>query len=54
VYDLAPESPLPPVEVLLKANPGQFRFTVHNGYHRYYASIAVGYQDLPVVVAKPL
>jgi hypothetical protein len=37
----SPESPLPPVEVLLKDRPDQFRFTVYNGYHRYYASIAV-------------
>jgi hypothetical protein len=48
----SPESPLPPVEVLLKDPPNQFRFTVHNGYHRYYASIAVGYQYLPVIVTS--
>jgi hypothetical protein len=48
----SPESPLPPVEVLLKVPPDQYRFRVYNGYHRYYASVAVGYVSLPVVVME--
>jgi len=46
----SPEAPLPPVEVLPKEPPDLYRFTVFNGYHRYYASVAVGYASLPVVV----
>jgi hypothetical protein len=48
----SPESPLPPVEVLRKETFAQYRFKVFNGYHRYYASIAVGYPSLPVFVMQ--
>jgi hypothetical protein len=48
----SPESPLPPVEVLRQEPPTQYRFKVFNGYHRYYASIAVGYLSLPVFVME--
>ncbi len=48
----SPESALPPVQVLLNENNNRYRFTVHNGYHRYYASVAVGYPSLPVIVIE--
>jgi hypothetical protein len=43
----SPECELPPVEVC-EASEGPYRFKVRNGYHRYYASLAVGYRKLPV------
>jgi hypothetical protein len=46
----SPECALPPVEVDALAAPAAHRFRVHNGYHRYYASVAVGYPLLPVVI----
>jgi hypothetical protein len=45
----SPECALPPVEVC-EASDGPYRFKVRNGYHRYYASSAVGYRKLPVIV----
>jgi hypothetical protein len=45
----SPECALPPVEVDALA-PAAHRFRLHNGYHRYYASVAVGYPSLPVVI----
>ena len=49
---LSPEGILPPVEVFL-APSGAYRFKVRNGYHRYYASVAVGFTKLPIVVCPP-
>lgn len=40
---------LPPVEVYEKLSP-PYRYKVYDGYHRYYASAAVGFVDLPVIV----
>ena len=51
---LSPECALPPVEVHLSKQPGPYRFTVYNGYHRFYASIAVGYPYLPAIVRERL
>lgn len=48
----SPECALPPVEVCTAAPSGPYRFKVFNGYHRYYASIAVGYTALPVFVRE--
>jgi len=49
----SPECALPPVEVYA-ALEGPYRFKVRNGYHRYYASIAVGFSKLPVKIgAQP-
>jgi hypothetical protein len=47
---LSPECALPPVEVQRSAPSERYRFKVHNGYHRYYASAAVGYTRLPIVI----
>ena len=45
------ESALPPIEVQsCESHP--FRFKVHNGCHRYYASIAAGFSHIPVVVIR--
>ena len=42
-------TPLPPVEVNEKSAP-PYRYEVHNGYHRYYASAAAGFSHLSVIV----
>ena len=47
----SPECALPPVEVSVN-NSGPYKYTVTNGYHRYYASLAVGYTMLPIVVTR--
>jgi hypothetical protein len=49
---LSPEGTLPPVEGFM-ASSGRHRFRVRNGYHRYYASVAVGFSKLPIVVCQP-
>lgn len=42
----SPECYLPPVE--LEALAGEpYRFRVLNGFHRFYASVVVGYASLP-------
>ncbi|GMO47821.1 hypothetical protein BwSF12_54910 [Bradyrhizobium ottawaense] len=48
----SPECALPPVEVYC-ATSGPYRFTVHNGFHRFYGSMAAGYTHLPVLVCEP-
>jgi hypothetical protein len=49
----SPECALPPIEVHAQATPGPYKFTVHNGFHRYYGSVAAGYTHLPVIVRVP-
>jgi hypothetical protein len=46
----SPECALPPVEVDALPASATYRFRVYNGYHRYYASAAVGYSLVPVVI----
>ncbi|MGH8488341.1 MAG: hypothetical protein ACREXS_05600 [Gammaproteobacteria bacterium] len=46
----SPECALPPVEVVRLSESPRYQFRVRNGYHRFYASVAVGYHSLPVVV----
>jgi hypothetical protein len=31
--------------------PAPYRYRVRNGYHRFYASIAAGFECLPAVIA---
>lgn len=50
----SPDGELPPVEINIIPSGGRYRFKVYNGYHRYYASVAVGYRYLPVVIRPPL
>ena len=47
----SPECAVPPVEV--EPSSGAYSFRVRNGYHRFYASVAVGYYKLPVRVLPP-
>lgn len=46
----SPECALPPVWVNRLPPGGQYKFRVANGFHRFYASVAVGYADLPTLV----
>jgi hypothetical protein len=45
----SPVCAIPPVRVE-EISDSRYRYRVLNGYHRYFASIAVGYSKLPVVV----
>lgn len=38
---------VPPVEVLAQ-NSGHYKYTVRNGFHRFYGSVALGFPLLPV------
>jgi len=49
----SPECALPPVAVS-RLNSTAHQFRVRNGFHRYFASVAVGYKFLPVVVFESL
>jgi hypothetical protein len=46
----SPECALPPVEATILSGDGKFKYGVLNGYHRYYASVAVGYSKLPITI----
>lgn len=47
----SPECALPLVEISEQVDAATpYRYRVINGYHRYYASVAVGYRELPVVI----
>ncbi len=43
-------APLPPLEVHQPPEPKRCKFRVRDGYHRYYASVAAGFECLPVSV----
>jgi len=47
-----PEGVLPPVPVAENEVGSRYRFRALDGYHRYYASVAVGYTKLPVIIRK--
>jgi hypothetical protein len=42
-------SSIPPVRARISAN-SPYSYSVYDGFHRYYASAAVGYTMLPLVV----
>ena len=50
---MSPECALPPVEVIAATHESRYRYRVRNGYHRFYASVAAGYTNLPVLVRSP-
>lgn len=47
----SPEGMLPPVQVQ-RISASRYRFKLLNGAHRYFASVAVGFPLLPVVVRE--
>ena len=46
---IATSHPLPPIE-LVETRGERLPYRVHDGLHRYYASIAVGFRQVPVRV----
>ena len=48
----SPECALPPVQVERLTAPNNYQYRIHNGYHRFYASVAAGYSELPIVVIE--
>lgn len=45
----SPHGYLPPCE-LEPAGGGPYKFKLHNGCHRFYASVAVGFSGLPALI----
>lgn len=43
---------LPPIEVNETPDDKEFRYRVQNGFHRYHASVAVGFRMIPIEI-KP-
>lgn len=43
---------LPPVEVTVGALDGCRPFTLHDGFHRYHISAALGFTHIPVIVVS--
>ncbi len=48
----SPECALPPVLVKRISSPSKYQYYVHNGFHRFFASVAAGYSKLPVTVIE--
>lgn len=46
----SPECDLPPIEVKLNPEDHPYKYSIYNGYHRFYSSVAVGYPGIPVIV----
>ncbi len=49
----SPECSLPLVQVIELPEPGRYRYAVHNGFHRFYGSVAAGFTHLPARVFPP-
>jgi hypothetical protein len=50
---IASKQVIPPVEVKVKDHQqGGYRYEVHNGWHRFYASVAAGFPCLPTVTVS--
>lgn len=47
---MSPECALPPVTVEPLPTGADFRYRVTNGFHRFYASRAVGYTSIPAAI----
>ena len=44
------DSPMPPVVVHNCPKPSQYLYEVRDGFHRFYASAAVGFSNLPIEI----
>jgi hypothetical protein len=42
--------PLPPVEVFSKGKINRDQHILRNGFHRYYASLALNYRLIPIII----
>ena len=49
----SPECSLPLVQVIALPEPGRYRYAVHNGFHRFYGSVAAGFTHIPARVFPP-
>ena len=49
---IASESAMPPIEIFATANR-RYRYRVHDGYHRFYASAAAGFPCIPIKIVEP-
>jgi hypothetical protein len=49
----SPECALPPVVVQPMPKSEAFRYSLLNGFHRFYASMHVGYTHIPIEVREP-
>lgn len=49
----SPECALPPVVVVPLPTGEAFRYRLANGFHRFYASVYVGYPYIPAEVREP-
>ncbi len=45
-------SPIPPVWLFLNEG-GCYRYKIHQGVHRFYASVAAGFTHIPALVVEP-
>jgi ParB-like chromosome segregation protein Spo0J len=43
---------IPPIEINELENDNKFKYRVQDGFHRFYASVALGFDCIPVVI-KP-
>ena len=50
---LSPECSLPPVVVEPLAEGSSYRYKLANGFHRFYASLHVGYTHIPADIREP-
>src|SRR5881628_2272718 len=46
------DTPLPPIKIHIPRTPiaGGYRYRLYHGYHRYYASIAAGFSEIPACI----
>lgn len=49
----SPECALPLVKLNWIEGSDRYLYKVHNGFHRFYASFAVGYTKLPAFIEQP-
>ena len=46
----SPETTLPPIHLTRSVGKDEYPFQLQNGFHRFYASIAVGYSLVPALI----
>ena len=46
----SPEATLPAIRLTRSVENDEYAFQLQNGFHRFYASIAVGYSRVPAVI----
>ena len=41
---------IPPVELCLPNDTTHFKYRLQDGFHRFYASVAVGFEVIPAII----